>query len=66
MISRIKQYPRGFQIFSGSIRRAVFRKFPYSIYFLVMTELAVIFAVLHQRQSDILWTSNENSEQMIE
>ena len=60
MIRRIKQFPRGFQIFRGSIRRAVFRRFPYSIYFLLKIELAVVLAVLHHRQSDILRLGGDN------
>ena len=68
MIGRIEQYPHSFQIFRGSIRRAVFRRFPYSIYFLLKTELAVVLAVLHHRQSDMLrpGVNNGGSEQRTE
>ncbi len=53
-INRIRQYPYGFPRWKGLIRRATLHRFPYSVFFVVKNELALIIAVRHQRQSDIL------------
>jgi plasmid stabilization system protein ParE len=53
-IDRIRRYPYSFQRVKGVFRRAVLHRFPYSIFFVLKNELAIIMAVRHQRQSGIL------------
>jgi plasmid stabilization system protein ParE len=62
-INRIRQYPNSFTLVSGVIRRAVLHRFPYSIYFGLMKEVAIVMAIRHQRQSAILRRSGDNKDE---
>ena len=53
-ISQIRKYPNRFAVFRGIVRRALVPRFPYSIYYFLSSELVLVLAVLHHRQSDIL------------
>jgi plasmid stabilization system protein ParE len=50
VLSRIAEGPERFPILVGDARRALVKRFPYSIYFRVRGSDARIVAVLHQRR----------------
>ena len=57
MFDRITQSPGQFPIVAEPIQRALFRKFPYSVFFIVSGDLAAIVAVLHQSRRPVNWKS---------
>ena len=56
LIARIAEAPFAFPRIHGETRRAVFRRFPYAIYFRVATDSVVVLAV-HGRQHPSHWHS---------
>ena len=52
---RIAEDPLRYQDLESGIRRALLRRFPYSIYFAVESDVVVILAVLHVSRSPIEW-----------
>src|SRR5437762_10625605 len=56
VLHRIRIMPFQFPVIDRDIRRALFRKFPYSIYFLLRPDdEAVVLAVLHQHRNPSRW-----------
>ncbi len=55
IFERIRQNPAQFAFVVEPIQRALLRKFPYSVYFVVVGDLAAIVAVIHQRRKPISW-----------
>ena len=47
----ILRNPRGYQLVEGPIRRALPRRFPYAVYFVLTETEAVVIAVLHGRRN---------------
>ena len=47
--------PRRYQLVFGDIRRAVARRFPYSVYFRVRSNQLVVLAVFHGRRDPTIW-----------
>ncbi|WP_029014340.1 type II toxin-antitoxin system RelE/ParE family toxin [Niveispirillum irakense] len=47
--------PALYQIVRRDIRRAVFRRFPYSLFFRIRGNVVEIFACLHARRNPTLW-----------
>jgi plasmid stabilization system protein ParE len=54
LIARIAAAPDAFPRIHGETRRAVFRRFPYAIYFRVAGDTAVVLAI-HGRQHPSNW-----------
>jgi plasmid stabilization system protein ParE len=52
---RIRQNPAQFPVVVEPIQRALLRKFPYTVYFIVGGDLAAVVAVIHQRRKPINW-----------
>ena len=50
VFERIRQNPGQFPVVVEPIQRALLRKFPYSVYFIVGGDLAAVVAVIHQRR----------------
>ena len=50
VLRRIARYPYGFPLINGRFRRAVLKRFPYSIYYSLDIDRISVIAVLHQRQ----------------
>ena len=48
ILDRIAKYPFAFPLVDDGIRRALLKRFPYSIYFIVKRQTVVVLAVLHQ------------------
>lgn len=55
MLRRIERFPYQFPVITGTIRRALLRRFPFYIFYNLNEDLATVIAVVHQRQSDIIW-----------
>ncbi len=55
VFERIRQNPAQFPLVAEPIQRALLRKFPYSVYFVVGGDLAAVVAVIHQRRKPINW-----------
>jgi plasmid stabilization system protein ParE len=52
---RIEQFPFQFPSFRGTTRRALLKRFPYSIHYYLNAGEASVIAVIHQRRSDNIW-----------
>ena len=55
LYERILQNPRQFPEIGDGVRRALLRRFPYSIYFIAGDQAMVIIAVLHQHRRPETW-----------
>jgi plasmid stabilization system protein ParE len=52
---RIKFNPNQFPIIKKDIRKAVVKRFPYCLYYVVEPEIIRIFAVFHNSRNPIIW-----------
>ena len=50
-LERVATLPEQFACVRGQVRRAVLRRFPYSIYFLSETRRVVVLAIFHAKRS---------------
>jgi plasmid stabilization system protein ParE len=55
VFERIEDNPELYESVFKSVRRALVRRFPYSVYFLLVNGDPVVIAVLHQRRSPVRW-----------
>ncbi len=55
LYDRIGQSPRQFPEIGDGARRALLRRFPYAVYFVIGEESPVIIAVLHQHRRPEAW-----------
>ena len=55
LYERITQNPRQFPAIDEGTRRALLRRFPYAVYFVIGDDVPVIIAVLHQHRRPITW-----------
>ena len=58
---RIERFPYQFPIVEGITRRALLKRFPYSIFFDLYDDEASVIAVVHQRRSDTIWRNRVNA-----
>jgi len=49
-LARVAKNPYQFPIINNEIQRALMKRFPYAIYFIVHPEAVLIASVLHQRR----------------
>ena len=56
-ISRIENNPRQYKTIHKNVHRALVRKFPYGIYYVLINEQIVILGVLHARKNPKHWQS---------
>ena len=54
-MERIVDFPRSYEIQYLSARRALMRRFPYAIYYVLMGSTLEVFAVLHQHENPDNW-----------
>jgi len=47
--------PRAYQVIEGEVRRALLRRFPFSVYYIVESDVVVVLAVLHFRKHPDGW-----------
>lgn len=55
VFSRIGENPRQFPMIEGGVRRALFRHFPYGVYFLAEPQAITVLAVLHLHRQPNTW-----------
>jgi toxin ParE1/3/4 len=55
----IEEHPELYLLVMGRVRRALCKKFPYSIYFLNNGADIVVIGVLHQRRNPELWQTRQ-------
>lgn len=57
--ARISSRPRQFLVVHRQIRRALTRRFPYAVFFIIEDDAVVILAVLHQASDPSRWKSRD-------
>ncbi len=55
LYERITRNPRQFPVIEDATRRALLRRFPYAVYFVIGEDAPVIIAVLHQHRTPDAW-----------
>jgi plasmid stabilization system protein ParE len=55
LYERIAQNPRQFPAIEEETHRALLRRFPYAVYFVIGADTPVIIAVLHQHRKPDAW-----------
>ena len=54
-LERILEIPAQYQVLHSDVRRAVIRRFPYAILYLVEAEVVVVLAIEHQARDPDRW-----------
>jgi plasmid stabilization system protein ParE len=54
-LRRISQLPESYPAVYRDVRRAVVRRFPYSIYYRIVSSRVIVTAVLHGRRNPKAW-----------
>ena len=61
-LRRVKKSPYHFPLIGdGKTRRALLKRFPYSIFFTLKKYGPFVIAVVHQRRSETIWMDRANS-----
>lgn len=55
VVGRVRMAPAQFPEVGRSLRRALLRRFPYSVYFLDRGDAVILLAVLHQHRNPSQW-----------
>ena len=55
VLRRIEDAPLGYAVVQGHTRRAVVRRFPYSVFFIVDPDIIDVTAVMHGRRNPRRW-----------
>ncbi len=62
-LQKIEEHPDLYMEVMGDVRRALCKRFPYSIYFIHKNIDIVVIAVLHQRRNPAVWQARKKAEQ---
>lgn len=54
-LSTISQTPEMYAMVRGDVRRVVFRRFPYALFYIVDRSEVVVLSCLHERRSPDTW-----------
>jgi toxin ParE1/3/4 len=57
---RIEENPLKLEVLRFDIRRALLRRFPYAVYFILDNELIVVLAVLHTARDPARWQERKS------
>ena len=57
-LSAISQNPEMYATIRGDIRRVVFRRFPYALFYIVDGSEVVVLSCLHERRSPDRWPTS--------
>ena len=60
ILRRIAETPYAFPRVKNSTQRAVLKRFPYSVYFIVTVDLIRVISVLHHRRAETHWQRRSN------
>jgi plasmid stabilization system protein ParE len=55
VISSAAEFPARYPMVTGDVRRAVARRFPYSVFFRCRADTLVVLAVFHGRRDPAVW-----------
>lgn len=55
LLARIAEAPNQFPVIHRDVRKAVARRFPYSVYFRERDQMIVILAVFHSARNPAVW-----------
>ena len=55
ILASVTKHPLAFPVVRNVVRRALTRRFPYGVFFLLAEETVVVLAVLHQSRDPELW-----------
>jgi plasmid stabilization system protein ParE len=55
VVSRAASHPERYPIVVGHVRKAVARRFPYSVFFRIRADTLVVLAVFHGRRDPEIW-----------
>jgi toxin ParE1/3/4 len=61
-IHRVRESPLQFRQLKQGVRRALLRRFPYAIYFVLRGSEVIVLAVLHQRRRAGEWQRRMRGE----
>lgn len=54
-IEDLREHPERYRRVHGDVRRALIRRFPYGVFYLVEAERIVVIAVFHARRDPRVW-----------
>jgi plasmid stabilization system protein ParE len=57
LLERISQMPESYAIVYRDIRRAVLRRFPYAVYYRIISSRVVVIAIFHGYRDPKVWQS---------
>lgn len=57
VFTRIGQTPLQFPEVESNVRRALLRRFPFAVYFLIEADFVEVIAALHMRRDPEMWRS---------
>ena len=60
LFQQIDMHPARFPVVYRTFRRALMRRFPYAVYYIVEDNAMIVFAVLHQRQDRSILTERRS------
>ena len=55
VLQQAEDYPAGFAVIRGGTRRALVRRFPYAVSYVLVEEVIVVTAVFHARRDPRRW-----------
>jgi plasmid stabilization system protein ParE len=55
ILNRICQMPESYAVVYRDVRRAVLRRFPYAVYYRIISSRVVVTAVFHSRRDPKIW-----------
>jgi plasmid stabilization system protein ParE len=61
-LSEVARAPETFPSIHRSVRRALLRRFPYGVFFVVSDGAVSVIACLHVRRDPLLWTARLRNE----
>ena len=54
-VNRISQMPESYVIVYGDIRRAIVQRFPYAVYYRIVSSRVIVTAIFHGRRDPKSW-----------
>ena len=57
VLARIESMPKSYEMVFEDVRRAIVRRFPYSIFYRIETNQIVVLAVFHSKRDPKTWQS---------
>lgn len=55
VVTRLKYYPESCSIIENEIRRIIFNRFPYCLWYVIEEETVVVYAVAHMHREPHYW-----------